>query len=96
MEKKKARLNIIIIFIILIMVYFCVGSFLVNKSKDETADLKQKFSIAVKTYNEKNIPLKTDIINKCISGKKAIIVNGIIYYAGDINTWGDIKGVNCE
>jgi len=96
-RKRRAWRNIIIIIIIMILTVWLFGylSELNVNSKQKTEDLKQKFSTAVKTYNEKNIPLKTDIITKCISGKKAIIVNGEIYYAGDPDTWGDIKGIDC-
>ena len=97
-RKKKAWRNIIII--ILLMILF-VSSFIIlyvfiDASKKKTKIKIEEFGEVVKEYREKNVPLKTDIITKCINGKKAIIVNGTFYYAGDIDTWGDIKGVDCE
>jgi len=79
-------------------------------SKEKTKDSFIKLSVAIKekkllTKREeldllkkggRVIPLNENIIMKCISGKKAIIVNGVIYYAGTLDTWGDIKGVDCE
>ena len=95
---------IMVVSVALVLVSILISG--VTKSKQKTEDLKQKFSEAVKTYNEKNasfktynkkvIPLNSNITTKCISGKKAIIVNGEIYYAGEVNIWGDIKGVDCE
>ena len=93
--------NIIILIILMIIIVAGLG-YLSSKASDEIRDKKDiamsKFKNAVTEYNakQKNVPLKTDIITKCINGKKAIIVNGIFYYVGDIDTWGDIKGVDCE
>jgi hypothetical protein len=103
-RRRKAIHNIIIIvvmfFIIATAVYFtAIGIKQHNISLDETI---KEFSDAVKVHELKKkelskiIPLNSDIINTCVNGKKVIIVNGKIYYHGTVDTWGDIKGVDCE
>jgi len=111
-RKRRAWRNIfiIIIFMIFTVALFGYLSELNVNSKKKTKESFIKLSVAIKdkkllTKREeldllkkggRVIPLNENIIMKCISGKKAIIVNGEIYYAGDLDTWGDIKGVDCE
>jgi len=68
----------------------------VVKSLQEKKLLTKREELDLLKKGGRVIPLNENIIMKCISGKKAIIVNGEIYYAGDLDTWGDIKGVDCE
>jgi len=93
---KEEVFALIAFVVMMIVIIWAILIPSVKDSKVKTTELKQKFTEAVKTYNEKNVPLKTNIISKCISGKKAIVVNGTIYYSGDVDSWGDIKGVDCE
>jgi len=95
-RRKAAYRNIIIItiFMIIFIVYFSINYIIGNESKIKIKI--QEYGELIQENNQKNIPLKTDIIISCINGKKVIIVNEETYYAGDIDTWGDIKGVNCE
>jgi len=111
-RRRKAWRNIIVIIIVMILIVWLFGylSELNVNSKEKTKESFIKLSIAIKekkllTKREeldllkkggRVIPLNENIIMKCISGKKAIIVNDEIYYAGDLDTWGDIKGVDCE
>jgi len=96
-RKKKAWRNIIIIIICMLAFagFFCL-SISLDDSRNKTKEKIAEFGEVVREHRNKNIPLKTNILSKCINGKKAIIVNEIIYYAGDVDTWGDIKGVDCE
>ena len=111
-RRKTAWRNIIIIISIMIGVtlYFGAGVMFVDKYNEKTKKRFTELSATIKekkllTKREeldqlkeggRVIPLNENIIMKCISGKKAIIVNGEIYYAGDLDTWGDVKGVDCE
>lgn len=33
---------------------------------------------------------------KCVEGYKTIIIDGIEYQYGKVNSWGDIKGIKCN
>ncbi len=33
---------------------------------------------------------------ECLDGKKIIHINGKVYHIGEIDTWGDIKSIDCE
>ena len=86
--------------LIICLVFIFTNITINNKQKTEIA--LEEFRDAVKVVRvekEKNlkiIHLGSDIISTCVNGKKVIIVNGIIYYSGTVDTWGDIKGVDCE
>jgi len=41
--------------------------------------------------------IKTSTINiRCVSGKKAIEINGEFYHIGKLDTWGDVESIDCE
>ena len=88
------NLLIIIPIAIMIILFLVFLNDSINNMQNRTREKVKEFVKVVKEY--KTVPLKTDIITKCINGKKAIIVNGEIYYAGESDIWGDIKGVDCE
>ena len=70
----------------------------ITKTQQRSKDRVIEFNETIKEHRSKQkiIPSKTDIINTCINGKKVIIINEVIYYHGTTDTWGDIKGVECE
>jgi len=50
----------------------------------------------VQKYRE-NKPVKIeDVTPGCVDGKRIIIVNGETYYAGTVNTWGDVETIKCK
>jgi len=62
----------------------------------------QKTGILIKEFKEEStteVKIKTVTIDrsgvKCIEGKKAIEIDNKIYYIGTLDTWGDIKGIEC-
>ncbi len=100
-RRVKALINLIVFGLIFFGVAFAVSQFITkeNETKEKVMDEFRDAMKVVKVEREnkpKVIPLNSNIISTCVSGKKVIIVNGIIYYHGTIDSWGDIQGVNCE
>ena len=104
MNKKGFTLIdlMIVIFIIGIIGSLVVPTFFAFIEEEKIA---QKAGSFVKEFNEEvdpkvRVETKTVTIDrsgvKCIEGKKAIEIGGKIYYIGDIDTWGDIKGIECQ
>jgi len=90
----------IVIFIIGIIGSLVVPAFFEFAEKEKIA---QKAGNLVKEFNEEVDPkvrVETVTIDKsginCIDGRKAIEIGGTIYYIGTLDTWGDIKGIECQ
>lgn len=94
-RRRKAIRNIIVLscFIIIfpIVVFFMRDS--IETSKDKTLEAFDDFKEAVQTRQVIN---SNDSYETCIDGKKVVIVNGTTYYAGDVDTWGDVTTIECE
>jgi len=100
-RRKRAIRNIIFLIIILIGVMVILINLTIEEtiSKEKAIDEFRDAMKVVRVEREnkqKVIPLNSDAISMCVGGKKVIIINGIIYYEGTVNTWDDIEGVNCE
>ena len=69
----------------------------------EDEDIAQKTGNFVKEFKQEAKPevkVKTITVDrsgvKCIDGRKAIEIDNTIYYIGTLDTWGDIKGIECQ
>ena len=90
---------------IVISIIGIIGSFVVPAFFQFMEDEKiaQKAGSLVKEFNQEVDPevrVETVTVDKsgikCIDGRKAIEIGGTIYYIGSIDTWGDIKGIECQ
>jgi len=90
----------IVIFIIGIFGSFAIPTFFQFMEDEKVA---QKAGSLVKEFKqETSTEVKTKTITvdrsgvKCIEGRKAIEIGDTIYYIGTLDTWGDIKGIECQ
>jgi len=65
--------------------------------------IAQKTGILIKEFKqevEPEVRVKTITVDrsgvKCIEGKKAIEIDNKIYYIGTLDSWGDIKSIDCQ
>ena len=102
MNKKGFSLMelMIVIFIIGIIGSLVVPAFFQFMEDEKVA---QKAGSLVKEFKqeiEPEVRTETIIVDrsgvKCIEGRKAIEIDGKIYYIGSLDTWGDIKGIECQ
>jgi len=67
-----------------------------EKIAQKTGNIIKEFKQEV----EPEVRIKTITVDrsgvKCINGKKAIEIDNKIYYIGNIDTWGDIKSIDCK
>jgi len=67
-----------------------------EKIAQKTGSLIREFKEEV----EPEVRIKTITVDrsgvKCIDGRKAIEIDNKIYYIGTLDTWGDIKGIECQ
>ena len=97
---NKKGFTIIEVMIVLAILGFIIPIFFAFMEDEKIA---QKAGSLVKEFNQEAAPevrVETVTIDrsgvKCFEGKKAIEIDGKIYYIGNIDTWGDIKSIDCE
>jgi hypothetical protein len=100
-RRRRAIRNIIVITCLMILMIAIVGFLSTKVSIGVTEGSKidiavSKLKDAVKTYNENKIIENDDITHGCVDGRKIIIIEGVTYYAGNVDTWGDVKTIKCE
>ena len=95
----------IIELMIITAIIMILGSIIVPNIIQWASDEKiaQKTGSLVKEFKQEAQPevkIKTVTINrsgiKCIDGRQAIEVDGKIYYIGELDSWDDIKSIECK
>ena len=66
---------------------------LYGQNKDKTTQAFAEFSHAV---SAKKAKVLKDSYETCVDGRKVVIVNGTTYYAGKVDTWGDVETIMCD
>lgn len=90
-RRKKAKWSLIFITIFIIIV-ICIISFLGGVINNNS---KVNSSKHTKKETKSNIKYM-DPYETCVDGKKVVIIKGVYYYAGTVDSWDDIKVIKCE
>lgn len=95
-RRRRAIRNIIIIGMCMILIVI-ITSILATRNAEmmnNKENIIANFKKSVVEYKETK--LKDTNTPQCINGRMVIIINGVTYYAGSINSWGDVIGGECE
>jgi len=94
---------LIVISIIGVIVPFALNFIEVNGIAKKAGNIVQEFKQEASTEKIKIIakinPTVTDTVQsdvECFEGKKIIHVNGEMYHIGKIDSWGDVKSIDCN
>jgi flagellar basal body-associated protein FliL len=90
MKRRKSSLINVIIITCVIGFLMIVMTIIASTNKDKTKKAFVKLAAAVQA-KQKTVSNET-----CVNGMKVVIVNGITYYAGTVDTWGDVTTIMCE
>lgn len=94
-RRNKAIINICVITFVLICILIGCG-FMANsydESQNKTTEAFSKLGEAI-NYKKENV-LKNSY-ETCVDGRKVVIINGTTYYAGKVDTWGDVETIMCD
>lgn len=64
--------------------------------KEFKQELESDVVVDVTLEDEAKTVIVDEFSIKCINGKKTIVINGKIYHIGIVDTWDDIKSIDCE
>jgi flagellar basal body-associated protein FliL len=93
MKRRKSGLINVIIITCVIGFLMIVMTIIASTNKDKTKKAFVKLAAAVQAKQE---DLLENSHETCVNGMKVVIVNGITYYAGTVDTWGDVTTIMCE
>ncbi len=97
--RRRAIKNLMVLFIGIFGIVGLVMLFMdaADEVREKRDEVVSNLKIAVNNYRENNQLKNNDVISpQCINGRMVIIINGVTYYAGTVDTWGDVKGGTCE
>jgi uncharacterized membrane protein YvbJ len=98
LKRRQYIRNISFIIISFIIIVVVIGVLGVRNAKmmNNRETIISNFKNSIVEYKERKSTIKNTTTPQCINGRMVIIIDGVTYYAGTINTWGDVIGGTCK